>query len=292
MNTKYSSIWLYAGFKIVLTPKISNEGGSSDFVSFYHLFMSTHLEGCKLYTKLDVFGAWQLISQIWCISKRERTVALQTPRKVKPTWPLGDQVDSHLFLKALDQSWFSSKQIPTLLFLKVQDQFSSKQIPRRGAMACSPTPAPLAMVEIPPSPLLVQRWGKMMSVARAKMFQGSCLNYKLERYNCFIANIEPGGGMVGSHTTKESRQVFQVKYCLNYVVVCVCVTSLRSAKSVLFWTLRIACVLSPFRRLQKHRGLQSILIDWLWILEKKHLSKKIGSLPSLKSVHLAHYYQL
>ena len=193
-------------------PKIWNEGRSSDFVLFCHLFTPIHLEGWKMFTKLDVFGAWQLISQIWCISKRERTVALQTPRKVKPTWPLGDQVDSHLFLKALDQSWFSSKQIPTLLFLKVQDQFSSKQIPRRGAMAYSPMPAPLAMVEIPPSPLLVQRWGKMMLLARAKMFQGSCLNYKLERYNCFIANIEPGGAGVGSHSAKETRKVLHPHY--------------------------------------------------------------------------------
>jgi len=37
--------------------------------------------------------------------------------------------------------------------------------------------------------------------------KGSCLNYKLKRYSCFIADIEPGGDLVDGYGVKESRKV-------------------------------------------------------------------------------------
>ena len=36
--------------------------------------------------------------------------------------------------------------------------------------------------------------------------QGSCLNYNLERYSCFIADIETGGSLVDGYEVKESRK--------------------------------------------------------------------------------------
>ena len=53
--------------------------------------------------------------------------------------------------------------------------------------------------------------------------QGSCLNYNLERYDCFIANIEPGGAGVGGHLPKENRKAFFL-FCVHSADYnCVCV---------------------------------------------------------------------
>ena len=38
--------------------------------------------------------------------------------------------------------------------------------------------------------------------------QGSCLNYNLERYSCFIADIETGGSLVDGYEVKESRKAW------------------------------------------------------------------------------------
>ena len=42
---------------------------------------------------------------------------------------------------------------------------------------------------------------------KRRCLQGSCLNYKLKRYSCFIADIEPGGDLVDGYGVKESRKV-------------------------------------------------------------------------------------
>ena len=42
---------------------------------------------------------------------------------------------------------------------------------------------------------------------KRRCLQGSCLNYKLKRYSCFIADIEPGGDLVDGYGPKESRKV-------------------------------------------------------------------------------------
>ena len=37
--------------------------------------------------------------------------------------------------------------------------------------------------------------------------QGSCLNYNLERYSCFMENIEIDGSLVGDYVPKATRKV-------------------------------------------------------------------------------------
>ena len=50
-----------------------------------------------IFTQSLLLGNWYPRSEVFwtlCLYKRAETVALQTPRKLKQTWPLGDQVDS------------------------------------------------------------------------------------------------------------------------------------------------------------------------------------------------------
>ena len=93
-----------------------------------------------------------------------------------------------------------------------------KQIQQRGAMVCSLMPAHLALVAIKPSPNLVQRSERIMMMLRSIMvtrrlsLQGSCLNYNLERYSCFMENIEISGSVVaGGYAPKETRKVQTLK---------------------------------------------------------------------------------
>ena len=79
-------------------------------------------------------------------------------------------------------------------------------------------PAHLALVEIKPSPHLVQRSERIMMMLRSIMvtrrlnLQGSCLNYNLERYSCFMENIEISGSVVaGGYAPKETRKVQTLK---------------------------------------------------------------------------------
>ena len=37
--------------------------------------------------------------------------------------------------------------------------------------------------------------------------QGSCLNYNLERYSCFMENIEIDGSLIGDYVPKATRKV-------------------------------------------------------------------------------------
>ena len=53
---------------------------------------------------------------------------------------------------------------------------------------------------------------RIMMVLRAMVtgrlnLQGSCLNYNLERYSCFMENIEIDGSLVGDYVPKATRKV-------------------------------------------------------------------------------------
>ena len=80
-------------------------------------------------------------------------------------------------------------------------------------MVCSLMPAHLALVAIKPSPNLVQRSERIMLMLRSIMvtgrlsLQGSCLNYNLERYSCFIENIDIMGNLVDNVVYRETRKV-------------------------------------------------------------------------------------
>ena len=85
-------------------------------------------------------------------------------------------------------------------------------------MVCSLMPAHLALVAIKPSPNLVQRSERIMMMLRSIMvtrrlsLQGSCLNYNLERYSCFMENIEISGSVVaGGYVPKETRKVHSLE---------------------------------------------------------------------------------
>ena len=51
------------------------------------------------------------------------------------------------------------------------------------------------------------------SPEQGQLLQGSCLNYNLKRYSCFMADIFLDGSKIGDYTVKESRQAWYSDPC-------------------------------------------------------------------------------
>ena len=126
----------------------------------------------------------------------------------------------------------------------------------------------------------VHEMSKMPIIKRGFILQGSCLNYNLERYSCFVENIDiVGSGGVGSPEIKETRQD-----CL-----CVCVPAYVCVVNNCTMYMCLKRIVPQFLDVQESLAPTHVrcrLVGWDFRFDRRR--KNCGIIPRMCAVEHVH----